>query len=671
MGGLTSPAGRHARALGLFGVLLLVLACLATADPMGSVQGGGTVRLDAEHPTISLDRERLVFEPLCDAVRVTAELEFHNHGSACEVPMGFPLLVWHPGSGQDFVKDFTVEVDGTPLEASKDEEGRAIELGGKPHWCEWHRFDVPFEAGATRTMTVSYEEHPANALRPQVPYVLATGGTWKGTIRDFELQVRLGDRRNFHGIQLTGDDQPLPYEQQGSTLIWRCADYAGKPEVLWFRVEGAPASVTVNGTSARPEALPVGEASCGGQRYPVVWYDGKLLTKARFLAEVVMASWKDLEDSRVLLSKEGTDIELTAIVPPMMRASEGRAYTYSYVDPDPAFRAFGGAVTEERDERGDAWVAITAPPNNAASARQTALCPDQRYEYRLRCLRALAAKWPAELAEVARELCGREQEHPVVLLAVLGHLADNPPSFAAPESILPRMELPQGKEHLDVAMRYVILSDEAVVRGAALTLAHLDARANRDRLIDWLINGQLTTRHGAPQIGLALRAMGVDGTCQAIIDAVRDAGKGARPKNGAMALGYLGDDDAVPFLMDVVRGRYGSSWGMIWSGTSALEVMGTQSALEACAQLAEEYADSHKICFPLVRSLERAVTSGPSAEWSHLSPPPWGGGLSPAEARRIVLPLAERLKDVLPASYEASLAAIIKQAALAEAGETG
>jgi hypothetical protein len=660
-----------ARTLGLFGVLLLSTACTVSADPMGSVQGGGTVRLEAEHPTISLDRERLIFEPLCDGVRVTAELEFQNHGSACDVAMGFPVLTWSPGAGQDFVRDFTVEVDGTPLEASKDEKGREIEFGGRPGRCEWHRFDVPFGAGATRAMAVSYEEHPADALRPQVPYVLATGGTWKGTIREFELQVRLGDRRNFHSIQLTGDDQPLPYEPQGNTLIWRCADYDGKPEVLWFRAQGAPASLTVNGTSAWPEALPAGEASCREYRWPVVWCDGKLLASVSFLAKAVMASCKDLGGNRVLLSKEGTDIELTATEPPLTRASEASAYTERYVDAGPVFRAFGAAVTENRDERGDAVVAITTPPGSAASARQTALCQEQWYEYRLRCLRALAGRWPTELPEVARELCSRQQEHPVVLLAVLGHLADDPPAFAAPESILPRMQLPQGKEPLDAITRYVLIRDDAAVRGVVAVLGHLDERTGRDRLIDWLINGKLDERNGARNIGLALRAMALDGTGNAVMDAILHASGDARPKNGVMALGYLGDDDAVPFLMDVVRGHYGTNWGMIWTGTAALEVMGTESALRACAQLAEEYAAEPKICEPLLRGLQRAVTSDPSAEWYYLSAPPWATTLSVAEARQIVAPLAEGLKGIVPERCQDDLAAILRQTQPAEAGEAG
>lgn len=641
-------------------MLLLGACCLLDADPMGSVQGGGTVRLDAQHPTISLNRERLIFEPLCDAVRVTAELEFHNHGSACEVPMGFPLLVWHPGSGQDFVKSFAVDVDGTPLETSKDEKGRAIELGGKPQWCEWHRFDVPFGAGATRAMTVSYEERPADGLRPQVPYVLATGGTWKGAIRQFELQVQLGDRRNFHDIQLTGDDEPLPYEQQGNTLIWRCADYDGKPEVLWFRAQGAPASATVNGTSAWPEALPVGETSCRGRRWPLVWCDGKLLTSVPFLAEVVMARYEDLGGNRIRLSKEGTDIELTATEPPMTQARVAGTPN-RYVEPGSAFQAFGGAVTETRDEHGDAVVAVTTPPDSAASARRTALCREQRYEYRLRCLRALAGRWPTELPEVARELCSRAQEHPIVLLAVLGHLTDNPPPFAKPESILSCMELPQDRERLDAIVRYALIRDDAVVRGAASALAYLDGQTGRDRLIDSLMSRTLDSRNGPRNIGLALRAMGLHGTCQAIVDAVRGCGKDAQPKNGVMALGYLGDDGAVPFLMDVVRGKCGSDWGMIWSGTAALEVIGTESALQASARLAEEFATEPKVCKPLLRALERAVASDPSAEWYYLSPPPWATTLSVAEARQIVGPLAEALRGIVPEQCEDDLAAILER----------
>ena len=636
----SSMLGRRVTVLGPLGGFLLATACTAIADPMGSVQGGGTVYLNAEHPTISLDRERLIFEPLCDAVRVIAELEFRNHDSACEVAMGFPVLTWHPGSGQDFVKNFTVEVDRAPLEVAEEKDWGDIELGGHARGCQWYCFDVPFDAGATRTMTVRYEERPASATRPQVPYVLATGGTWKGTIRDFELQVRLGDRRNFHAIELTGDDHPLPYEEHGSTLVWRCVEYSGKPEVLWFRAQGGPAVVSANGTSPRPTALRTGEISYDRNQRPLVWHDGRLLTRADFLADIVTARHEVLGDDRVRLTKENTDLELPATHLPIGRTSEGEAYTRPYVAPAAALEAFGGAISEARNAQGDAVVTITALPDSAASARQTALCPDQRYEYRLRCLRALAEQWPSELDGVAREILAhdkddavRAQDHTIVFLAAMGYLADRPELFATPESFLPRLGLPPDKDPLDGVTRYVVIHDDAVVRGVGLTLAALDAPGGRDRLIDWLINGQLNRRHNARGIGLALRTMNVDGACQAIMDAVRHAGKGTRPQNGVMAVGYLGDEDAVPFLIDVVRGQYGTDWGVIWAGTHALEVMGTEPALKACAQLAEEYAAEPKICEPLLRGLQRAVVSEPSPDWYYLPLPPWATTLSLAQAR--------------------------------------
>jgi hypothetical protein len=118
----------------------------------------------------------------------------------------------------------------------------------------------------------------------------------------------------------------------------------------------------------------------------------------------------------------------------------------------------------------------------------------------------------------------------------------------------------------------------------------------------------------------------------------------------------------------VVRGHDGTNWGTTWTGTAALGLTGTESALQACAQLAEEYAAEPKICEPLLGGLHRAIASSPWADWYYLAPPPWAAGLSPAEARPIVAPLAQALKGVVPERCKDDLAAILGQVTPAEAG---
>ena len=646
--------------------LAAMILCLgASADPMGSVEGGGSVRLAAEHPTISLDRERLVFEALPRVVRISAELEFRNHSGTCDVPMQFPVLLWHPGSGQDPVRgELDVKVDGVSLAVTK-EEGW-LELQSGKLRCAWHKFTVPFSAGATRQMTVQYEQ--SSQQWAQVPYVLATGGTWKDSIREFQLEVRLGERLNFHELQLTGDHQPLPYEETGGTLVWRCTDYDGKPEVLWFRAYRGPAWVAID--DGRPmehsyswsaEGL-TGDTTLSSSYTGFMWHEGRLLVEHGILGQITMARLRRAEDGTTQATRDGRTVELESVSLPVGRSENGKVRYWRYCDPGPALAAFGGGIEHGLTDQGDLWVSVTSAPDSGDSAGRTALCAEQKWEYRLRCLRALAAKWPADLPEVCRELCAREREHPVVLLAVLGHLADDPPDFATPENILPRLDVRGDKGRIDaLTSQYVLTRDDFVARGRALALAALDPAGARERIIEMVAARRVTQPEGLRNMGLALRAVRAPDTCRVLIDTIKRCTDGRDAYWGMTLLGYLGDNEALPFLTRVAGGDHPWDRHSSAHAATAMALIGIPEALGACADLAAERRSDYWIASAALGGLERALGMPPGRYDRHLALPSWARALSVEEARRVARPLTERLRTALPSKYEKRLAAILDQ----------
>lgn len=645
--------------------VLLTLLCLpAGADPTGSVEGGGTISLLAEHPTISLNQERLTFTPCVDGTRVTAVLDFENHGEAVAVPMGFPIPMWHPGSGQDFVKAFTVTVDSKPLEVTGRAADSRLVLQGRPAACRWYEFTVPFAAKAKLQMGVKYAVEGGSL---QVSYILATGGTWRGSIRDFELRVPLGERLNYHHVSLTGDHTPLAHELRDGTMVWRCADYNGTPEVLWFRAERGPAKVTVDGTDPRAFGYRplTGDVTLDGSQRPFVWHKGVLLTESGFLSRLLMTQpIRDMVsvdgDGRrriAHIQKEGArcDAPGSGLAQPSLE--EGKEPYGWYLDARPALAAYGGKIEHRINDQGDLEVAATSLPQDVESARATALCKDQHMAYRLRCLRYLKQQAPATMAEVARGVGARELEDPLVLMGLVGYAAEETPAFLTAEVALPRLRLPAGRDRIEMVISLASgVDDDCVVRGAGLVLARIGPQVAREQIL------QRVTQSGSRprSYGLLLRVIGLPDTCRCLIEApeTRPVGHGT-----IMTLGYLGSDEAVPFLAATAREHTQRNDGIADDAAIALGLIGTQTALETCAALAQEQLPIKRFTAHCLQGLARAVTDQPRQPWYYPSPPAWARPLSRAQASAIVLPLASRLKHSLPAGYGSDLDAIIAAAA--------
>ncbi|MGD9494895.1 MAG: hypothetical protein AB7Y46_01170, partial [Armatimonadota bacterium] len=373
----------------------LAAVTVALADPGAVTWSGGTLRLMDEHPTISLVSETIILEPNASATRVTADLQFRNEGDACIAQMGFPTLTF-PGPGYHLVRNFSVAADGEPIEAREAEQVQPLEFGEQQRSCLWHLFEVPFEAEQQRALRVSYDEAREHYMWGwiAVPYVLQTGATWRGDVRDINLEVRLGERLNYHRVALADrhvnldssglpDEGLLPAQLDGATLRWSTSDYDGTPALVWLSAELGPAEVIVD--DGQPDYWSNWQTAC--------WRDGRLLVEADALAGWLLASVTERADASVTLVKEERSVSL-----PVTRFEPGYVpQETEFVDPAPAVQAFGGSVTTSTNDAGDLVLRVTTCPDSAASARATALFPTQALDYRLECLRALAQRWPDEI----------------------------------------------------------------------------------------------------------------------------------------------------------------------------------------------------------------------------------------------------------------------------------
>lgn len=653
---------RAATLLGLMLPVMGALACgpLLQADPMGSVEGGGTVRLLAEHPSVSLNHERLIFEPQTDCTRLTASLEMENHAPAAEVPMVFPIPLWHPGSGQNFVRNFAVSVDGVALVATEG-AGRPLALSAGNVSCRWYHFTVPFGTRQKRNLTVTYEVSGGG----QVSYLLATGGTWKDTIRSFELEVKLGERLNFNHLVLTSEEQPLAYEQRENSLFWRMAEYNGKPEVIWFKAQSGPATVLLDGVKAWPlfrYGKQAGAVSLAELYHlPVRWYEGKLLTSASVLRDLLMVrvrypettegGWQTLSVWRL----DGTCQTRGIKLPPPTPGSNASAEWY--VEAAPVVAAFGGGVSHTVNAAGDVEISLTSMPDSVSAARKLALKMISDSPFRLRCLNYLKQHDPAALSEVARQIGNATSEDIIVLMALVGHLADEPqPALTASRALALQSPWAPRDRYETIIGLGLYLNDEAFIRGTGLTLRQLNATEARKQVLDTL----LSPRGGlAANAGLILLALGQPDSAQKLIEALQPLQDRVKLMNGCIALGYLGDDTAIPYLQGVIRNHLPVNDGVNDAAAEALALMGTRKALETCTAMLPLRSESKWVPRHLFTGLERAVGLEPPQGYYYPTRPVWARSLSEAESKRVVLAQATALQPILGERYQPGLEAII------------
>ncbi len=613
-------------------VLSLAFVCgIAAADPGAVTWSGGTVRLMAEHPSVSLVEETIVFEPNLTDTAVTVDLQFHNTGEARTVQMGFPTLKLG-GPGYHFVRDFTVEADGAALPVTVQEDAQ-IELGGRSRDCVWHLFEVPFGADADLAMTVRYREHREHYWKMlRVPYVLATGASWQGEIRSVDLEVRLAERRNIGAVVLgvgvpidaTPHPEPLTLTQSGNVLRWRAEDYNGTPGVISLQAELGPGTVTDDAERHR-------------RHYNAAlawWQDHRrasaLLIEADYLADCLLATVAERSEDRVTLAKEGREVELAVTRLEGEFVPEG----IELVDPAAALEAFGGAISTATEDDGDLAVTITTCPDSVASAQATALCAEQTLDYRRRALRRLAERWPEECAAVCEAIVARESEQAAVLAWAVGRLEAAGTPIEAPDALIERIE---GDWRGELAEAILSATCDEELRGGVAMVPATSARSVGDRLVagisecdDW--------QQGVPRgrnAGLALRLMQSPGARQAIEAAIAADGGHQPSEDAFVALGFLGDDAAIDMMVRTALDVDGAARDLQCAAAAAAGYLGTRAGMEACLDLWRR-AEDREVQWRAWRGLE--IACGTDHYRGHYSPgelPAWARGVSAAEARAL------------------------------------
>ncbi|GEM_PF-6308684 len=601
----------------------LLLTTLAAADPGAVMWSGGTVSLIDEHPTVSLVEETIILEPRLSDTLVSVDLQFHNTGEARAVPMGFPTLKFG-GPGYHFVRDFTVEANGQPLPVTVQEEAAQIQLGERSHDCVWHLFEVPFAADADLTMRVRYREareYSWNML--QVPYVLATGASWKGDVRRVDLEVRFPDRRNFSDVNLAVGQsptwQPLDVERDGDIIRWRAADYSGTPQVILLSAMLGPTAVTDDADLKR--------SHWGTLAW---WEDDRVLLEADYLADCLLAMIAGRAEDTLTLAKEGREVELA------LKKIEGEfmPQTIEFVEPQGALEAFGGSLVTSTDADGDLAISITTAPQTAEAAQATARCAEQTLDYRRRALRRLAERWPDACAEVCDTILSRDSEQTAVLAWAVGRTQASGARVDELETLVNRVG---GDWRAELTEAVLTAQTDEELRGGVAMVPEQTRGSMAARLVSGISACEDWQQgvHRARNAGLALRLMDAPDACRMVRNAII-AGEGHQDSEDALlALGFLGDDEGIPTMVLTAVGDAAASRDLQCAAAAAPGYLGTRAGMEACLEIWRR-AEDREVQARAWRGIEIACdTDYYRAGYFPGDLPLWAREISPQDARAL------------------------------------
>jgi hypothetical protein len=210
-------------------VLLAAVALLCTLHPAPVRADSGPIYFSAGMlvPTTSSDirmtREVLTIDyttatartsdPQDNLIGVHARFWFRNEGKAVTQKMGFPLGREVLNGFGYFDSGFTVTADGATVTTTLFDDQKST--GGTAlTYTMWRTFEVPFAAGQTRLVDVTYRICPRGGF---FLYVLQTGRLWKGPIGDLSIDVNFGRDPAFPDLLSV---QPAGYRTVGNHLVW-------------------------------------------------------------------------------------------------------------------------------------------------------------------------------------------------------------------------------------------------------------------------------------------------------------------------------------------------------------------------------------------------------------------------------------------------------------------
>ena len=611
-------------------VLVAASSTVAFADPGAITWAGGTLVLQEAHPSIQLVREHLVFEPTSQATEVTADLWFENRGPSTAAQMGFPTTSYG-GSGYHFVTHLVVQSDDKEVPTEK-VKAPLTAIARKD--AEWYVFDVPFQAGQTRHIRVTYDETHAPNPDNKTPYILSTGGSWAGSIEDLTVEVRMADRRNFSNVSLrtSYDGDELPLTRDGHSLFWQCPGYDGDPAMLWLRYRPGPAHLEIAQEGGRQEVANAWHPLTQKVR----WHRGALLAEIEFLGDLLMAkvvrgTWLEKED----VEYKGDRWTLPA---------DRQPEPATFLRLREACKAFGGSVEVSCDEAGDARILIKPPAMTVEAACKTALWRSQDSTHRLRALSFLAACDPQACMGSCGQILGQSGHLPV-RLAALGYLSQVARS-APGEPDLSRALATAAARGTDELVEVTLTgSDDMVIRGGGLLLARGGATRAAEALLARVKPDDDHNRWREYQprgraAGLALRKVRADDTWQAFRRFAAQHEGSELCEAGMVAMGFLGDDAAIPYLLGAATDPDRDNGDETPVAVSALGYLRTEASVEALASLSLDGADRH-IRHRAVMGLEAAI--GHSEDGCRFPVPDWAVDISPREAARLARPCIQKL----------------------------
>src|SRR5450756_1506813 len=214
-------------------LIISVLLCVglpgaAMADS-GPVYYSAGVLVPTTSSDIRMTREVLTIDYTSQVgggpVNVHARFWFKNEGKAVTQQMGFPLGrealsgfgIWAP--------QFKVTMDGTAVKTLNFDEKKNTAGNSELAYDQWNTFEIPFAAGQSRLIDVTYTILPRGGY---FLYVLQTGRLWKGPIGDLTIDVNFGREPGFPDLLSV---QPAGYHTQGDHILWHFTDYETQQDI--------------------------------------------------------------------------------------------------------------------------------------------------------------------------------------------------------------------------------------------------------------------------------------------------------------------------------------------------------------------------------------------------------------------------------------------------------
>lgn len=220
---------------GLVVSVLITAVLLCTGLPAAAMADSGPVYYSAGVlvPTTSNDirltREVLTIDYTDQVgngpVDVHARFWFRNEGKAVTQQMGFPLGRELLSGFGIWGSQFKVTMDGAAVKTLNFDEKKNTAGNSELAYDQWNTFEIPFAAGQSRLIDVTYTILPRGGY---FLYVLQTGRLWKGPIGDLTIDVNLGREAVFPDLLSV---QPAGYHTQGDHILWHFTNYEPEQDI--------------------------------------------------------------------------------------------------------------------------------------------------------------------------------------------------------------------------------------------------------------------------------------------------------------------------------------------------------------------------------------------------------------------------------------------------------